>query len=365
MKRSSFVLAAFVLAPLGVLVACGSDEGGGATTPPTTSTPEAGGVDTGTTTPPTVDASADTGTVDSGTDTGVQDTGVDAPPPTYSIGGTIVNLTGAGLVLQNNAKDDLAVTAPATGFVFSTKLLDAADYAVTVKTQPANQTCKVTAGGGKVAGANVTSVVVDCANKSSCKTIHDEFPNLPSGTYQVDPDGAAGPIVPFNAYCDMDFDDGNGKGGWTLIVSSFNKGGPSTSVVGVVAPGSNASMPPDIAKVIANMSSQVHVRSTGKAATESITSKPNNEIIANLKNLLVLNEGLYLQPAQTQVDLWTGPFATAQYVSFSCATTTALYPDIFWACNNTTGLHLVGPYSVWDWADADTSFNIDMEAYVR
>lgn len=87
----------------------------------------------------------------------------------FTIGGTVVGLTGTGLVLQNNGADDLTIT-PATGggsvsFTFKTAIANAGAYKVTVKTQPSSpaQTCSVSAGSGN-ALANVTNVQVTCGN---------------------------------------------------------------------------------------------------------------------------------------------------------------------------------------------------------
>jgi len=94
--------------------------------------------------------------------------------PTYSVGGTVSGLTGTGLALQNNGGDTLAVAA--TAFTFATELLDLAPYAVTVSTQPAGQACSVTGGdnnlgGGAIAGADVTSVIVTCVTDKADQTI--------------------------------------------------------------------------------------------------------------------------------------------------------------------------------------------------
>jgi hypothetical protein len=80
---------------------------------------------------------------------------------TYSIGGTVVGLTGTGLVLQDNGGDDLAITGTGTiTFAFKTPQTK---YAVTVKTQPTNptQVCSVSNGSG-TATAKVTDVQVSC-----------------------------------------------------------------------------------------------------------------------------------------------------------------------------------------------------------
>ena len=82
----------------------------------------------------------------------------------YTVGGSISGLTGSGLVLQDNAGNNLTVAAKAGSFTFSTSIASGAAYAVTVLTQPANpsQTCTVSNGSGTVTGANVTTVAVAC-----------------------------------------------------------------------------------------------------------------------------------------------------------------------------------------------------------
>src|ERR1700730_1225934 len=89
----------------------------------------------------------------------------------YSIGGTVTNLTGKGLVLQNNAGDSLTVSA-AGPFTFATKVASGGTYAVTVATQPTNpaQSCAVTGGSG-AATANVTAVAVTCTNAATKATV--------------------------------------------------------------------------------------------------------------------------------------------------------------------------------------------------
>jgi N-acetylneuraminic acid mutarotase len=81
-----------------------------------------------------------------------------------TIGGTVSGLSGTGLVLQNNGGNNLTITANGI-FTFSTSVASGGAYDVTVLTQPSSpaQTCAVTDGSG-TANANVTSVVVACAN---------------------------------------------------------------------------------------------------------------------------------------------------------------------------------------------------------
>jgi 6-phosphogluconolactonase (cycloisomerase 2 family) len=83
---------------------------------------------------------------------------------TYSVGGGVFGLAGTGLVLQDNAGDDLAVSANGA-FTFATRVASGGAYSVTVKTQPRvlDQVCLVKAAGGTVSAANVASVSVECA----------------------------------------------------------------------------------------------------------------------------------------------------------------------------------------------------------
>jgi hypothetical protein len=85
---------------------------------------------------------------------------------TYKVGGTLAGLQGNGLVLQDNAGDDLVLDANKNGaFSFATKVASGQPYVVTVKTQPngvAGETCAVTAGSGTVVDADIASVSVTC-----------------------------------------------------------------------------------------------------------------------------------------------------------------------------------------------------------
>ncbi len=80
----------------------------------------------------------------------------------YTVGGAVSGLTGAGLVLQDDGTDNKAVSPPGGSFTFSIALAYGMPYRVTVLTQPAGQTCTVTNGSGTIGYANITNVVVTC-----------------------------------------------------------------------------------------------------------------------------------------------------------------------------------------------------------
>jgi len=83
------------------------------------------------------------------------------------VGGTVSGLTGTGLVLQNNAGDNLSIGADGS-FTFATVLDDSSTYAVNVLTQhlSPSQTCNVTSGSGTVAGADIADVTINCITNS-------------------------------------------------------------------------------------------------------------------------------------------------------------------------------------------------------
>ena len=91
-----------------------------------------------------------------------------APPPTYSVGGTVSGLSGSGLVLQDNSGDNLAVSANGA-FTFPTALASGGGYNVSVLVQPGSptQTCVASNAVGSIAAANVTNVAVACTTKST------------------------------------------------------------------------------------------------------------------------------------------------------------------------------------------------------
>jgi hypothetical protein len=80
----------------------------------------------------------------------------------FTVGGKIIGLRG-DVVLQNNGGDDLALNADGA-FLFPKPVGEGKAYKVTVKQQPATQTCTVTNGRGTISG-HVTDVEVTCVTK--------------------------------------------------------------------------------------------------------------------------------------------------------------------------------------------------------
>jgi len=96
-------------------------------------------------------------------DAEVTDIVVDCSTSNFTIGGTVTNLVGTGLVLSNNGADNLTVGASGA-FSFPTAIPSGASFSVTIAQQPTNpsQTCAVLGGAGAVGSANVTTIDVQC-----------------------------------------------------------------------------------------------------------------------------------------------------------------------------------------------------------
>lgn len=101
------------------------------------------------------------GTIGSGNVTNVQVTCSTQTPTSFTVGGSVVGLTGSGLKVKLNSGSNLALNANGP-FSFATQLPDGASYLVKITAQPSGQTCVVQNASGTIQAANVTDVVVDC-----------------------------------------------------------------------------------------------------------------------------------------------------------------------------------------------------------
>ena len=83
----------------------------------------------------------------------------------YTVGGTVTGLVGAGLQLTMNGTPLSVTTSPFTFPAIPSGTM----WSISVTGQPTSpsQTCSVTSGSGTLAGANVTSVSVNCTTNTS------------------------------------------------------------------------------------------------------------------------------------------------------------------------------------------------------
>lgn len=92
--------------------------------------------------------------------TNVTDLALTCIANTQTLGGTVSGLLGS-LVLQFNGSDPLTITADGP-FAFPTPVADTSAYAITIRAQPANQTCMLAHGSGIVESADITNIAVTC-----------------------------------------------------------------------------------------------------------------------------------------------------------------------------------------------------------
>jgi alpha-tubulin suppressor-like RCC1 family protein len=91
---------------------------------------------------------------------------VNCTTSTFTVGGTITGLTGAGLILQDKGASSLPVGANATSFTFAAQVTSGSSYAVTVLAQP-SPSCAITNGSGTVGNSSVTNIAISCAGTNS------------------------------------------------------------------------------------------------------------------------------------------------------------------------------------------------------
>ena len=85
---------------------------------------------------------------------------------TYSVGGSIVDLSDTGtLILANSDGQQLTINGPANSFVFPTALADGSGYSVSVAQQPDGQRCVVKRKQGTINGASVDDIEVKCLDR--------------------------------------------------------------------------------------------------------------------------------------------------------------------------------------------------------
>jgi alpha-tubulin suppressor-like RCC1 family protein len=83
----------------------------------------------------------------------------------YSVGGNVSNLTGTGLVLHglfSVVHNQNLIIRGGGNYHFTTLLTDNDLYAISVDTQPSNQTCTVSHDNDKIHSSNVTDVNISC-----------------------------------------------------------------------------------------------------------------------------------------------------------------------------------------------------------
>ena len=91
---------------------------------------------------------------------------ISCTPNNYTISGALTGLlSGRSLILQDNGGNSTTVAASGS-FSFSSPVPSGSNYAVTIITQPAGQSCAVSNGSGIVAAADITNVSISCSDNT-------------------------------------------------------------------------------------------------------------------------------------------------------------------------------------------------------
>jgi hypothetical protein len=95
----------------------------------------------------------------------VADVSITCAEEAYSLGGTALGVTSAGLVLTDGS-DMYSVPAHAAHFTMPAAVASGSSYTVSVAAQPAGLTCTVSDGTGTMPASAVTNIGVTCASDS-------------------------------------------------------------------------------------------------------------------------------------------------------------------------------------------------------
>jgi hypothetical protein len=152
------------------------------------------------------------------------------PPPTsFTIGGTVTNLTAAsgGVILQDNGQDNLTLTTNGA-FTFPKAVDSGGAYAVTVHTKPSSpaQTCGVVNGSG-TANANVTTVVLNCGHNEWTWESGSNTPDK-NGTYGTQGTAAPANVPGVRNFGSVSWTDASGNL-WLFGGNGFDSAGTNAS----------------------------------------------------------------------------------------------------------------------------------------
>ncbi|MAM86702.1 MAG: hypothetical protein CME36_05255 [unclassified Hahellaceae] len=127
-----------------------------------------------------------------------QGSGAPLPAGQYRVGGTVEGLEGEVRLIERSGAEVLVTqNGP---FVFEAGVATGNPYEVQVLVPPAGQSCTVTNGSGTVESANVSSVLVSCANVVSSNTLAGEVTSAIAIVTDSDVNDPAAPFKENNSF---------------------------------------------------------------------------------------------------------------------------------------------------------------------
>jgi hypothetical protein len=199
-----------------------------------------------------------------------------------------------------------------------------------------------TTNGGKIKLAYYASTAATCADVKS------GVAGATDGVYGLAPDAS---VASLPVYCDMT------NGGWMLLEDTTAALPPNALASGTPTPGSGRAFPMSTTRLLASLATQVHLRSTSDVS-QSFTTTTGSQPIKNLRLGLLLDQS---PTSWVLGDYAAGGGWANSYLPFVCDTNGKGWPNVYHACGNDHGLHLMFDASRWDYAAANGA----MELFVK
>jgi hypothetical protein len=144
----------------------------------------------------------------------------------YTVGGTIGNLLGSGLVLKNTINGELySINTGTLSYSFPTPLATGVGYNIIVNNQPSNlsQTCSVASGIGTTVSSNIINVNISCTTNQF--TVSGIITNLaPTDTVKLRNNGVLASDQTLTGSVGFSFPAANDGTGYSITVVSTTGG---------------------------------------------------------------------------------------------------------------------------------------------
>lgn len=274
---------------------------------------------------------------------------------TFTISAAITGLTTSGLVLQYNGGNSISIPTGATTATIATGVSRGTEYAVTIQTQPAGQSCTISRGNGLVVNGDISTIAITCVTiVDPTYTVGGSITDLIGSGFTLRLNGDAG--APFNVTPGFDARDfrfgAQLTGGTPYTVTIVTQPSNPTQTCeisgaqGVIA-GNVSNVTITCNRVPYTVGGRVDgLTATGLTLQLSYTGAPAPETLNVAANS---TDFVFVQPvaayAEFEVGILTQPAGQACTILFARGPGFGNVSDLYVRCRDNSTSPLVGTYT--------------------